>query len=233
MLDVFRAILFKWSGLCDVFLSLVIIGILYSLYRLAFYGEKIDWSQFKIPIKSRSLKTVVIVLLAIGIANSLLSIFLEKREIGAFYEPDEYSVEYEATVSADSCTVPCIATVSKYDGVYHICDIRLPYGREQYMDDIKYDARANYAHVNMGYDLQWECALSLSCPATSISYSRLSSYSQSSNSGFCASIDSDVYHLRDCRYVQRIARDNLIYFDSDLEAEILGFEICSVCRDRL
>lgn len=230
MLSFLRAVLSRWSALCVFFAAVLIAGILYSLYRSVSYGDKIDWSQFGLPMKSRSLKAVLIILFIVGVANAVLSLFFTKYEIGAFYEPDEYSADYEATVSVNSCTVPCVATIQRYSGRYYISNIQLPYGRKQFVDDADYDVQSNYARVELGYDLQWECSLSLSRPAASESYSRLANYSRPSGSKFCASINSDMYHSKDCYYVQNIARDNLIYFDSNLEAEILGFEACSVCH---
>ena len=225
-----RTILSRWSALCVFFAVVLAAGVLYSLCRSVSYGDKVDWSQFGLPMKSRPLKTVLTILFIIGVVNAVLSLFFTKYEIGAFYEPDEYSADYEATVSVNSCTVPCVATIQRYSGRYYISNIQLPYGQEQVVDDADYDVQSNYARVEMGYDLQWECSLSLSRPATSESYSRLANYSRPSGSKFCASINSDMYHSKDCYYVQNIARDNLIYFDSNLEAEILGFEACSVCH---
>ena len=225
-----RTVLSRWSALCVFFAVVLAAGILYSLYRSVSCGDKVDWSQFGLPMKSRPLKAVLTILFIIGVVNAVLSLFFTKYEIGAFYEPDEYSADYEAAVSVNSCTVPCVATIQRYSGRYYISNIQLPYGREQVVDDADYDVQSNYACVEMGYDLQWECSLSLSRPATSESYSRLANYSRPSGIKFCASINSDMYHSKDCYYVQNIARDNLIYFDSNLEAEILGFEACSVCH---
>ena len=233
MFGFLRAVLSRWSALCVFFAIVLIAGILYSLYRSVSCGDKIDWTQFDLPVKSRSLKAILIVLFIVGIVNAVLSLFFTKNEIGAFYEADEYFADYEATVSVNSCAVPCVATISKYGDDYYIYEIQLPYGRSQYAGDAEYDARSNYARVDIGYDLQWEGSLSLAHPATSESYSRLTNYSRPSSSEFCASVDSDVYHLKDCYYVQNIVHNNLIYFDSDLEAEILGFEVCSVCHDHL
>lgn len=56
-----RAVLSRWSALCVFFTVVLIAGILYSLYRSVFYGDKIDWSQFGLPMKSRPLKAILMI----------------------------------------------------------------------------------------------------------------------------------------------------------------------------
>lgn len=47
---------------------------------------------------------------------------------------------------------------------------------------------------------------------------------------FCASKNSDVYHVSSCSYVDRIKSSNIIYFDSAEEAEASGRRGCSRCH---
>lgn len=50
------------------------------------------------------------------------------------------------------------------------------------------------------------------------------------DSKYVGSINSNVYHYPDCRYVQRIKPENKIWFSSSEDARTHGYRPCKVCK---
>jgi len=48
-------------------------------------------------------------------------------------------------------------------------------------------------------------------------------------SQYVGSVNSDKYHLPDCRWAQKINVDNEVWFDSKEDAKEAGYVPCKVC----
>ena len=47
---------------------------------------------------------------------------------------------------------------------------------------------------------------------------------------YVGSVDSDKYHIPDCRFAERILPENEIWFDTVEEAQAAGYTACGVCH---
>ena len=170
------------------------------------------------------------IIFLIGGANAAFSQFASKAEIGAFYELGEYETTYEATVYIDEKPVFCLVEFYRYEGQYTLSNILLPNGKSEYLDD-EYDPECAPVRVSLS-DWGWTCHIVLNSPATESSYAKLDNFVVSNHGEFCASKTSDSYHLRDCRHAKTIAPKNYIYFETQKEAEVCGYQFCTECNDR-
>jgi hypothetical protein len=176
---------------------------------------------------------LAVAVLIAGAANEIARPVLKKNEIGAFYEPGNYSQSYEAYIypydgSYDATF--CIVDFYRYTGEglsdYHISAVNFPYGRTVYTDKI-YNPKSSKNEI----DLNMDCyRIQLTGPATAESYVKLSEAVVSSSGGFCASRNSDLVHRVDCRHVRRISEDSKIFFGSAREAQMFCFEPCDTCE---
>jgi hypothetical protein len=166
----------------------------------------------------------------IGAVNIVLSKFESKAEIGAFYELPEYEAIYEATVYVDEKPIFCLAEFYRYDGQYTLSNILLPNKKSQYLDD-KYDPERAPVLISIG-DWGQFCYIELNSPATESSYEKLESFIVAGHGEFCASKESTMYHLLDCRHAKTIAPKNYIYFETQQEADVCGYKFCAECNDR-
>lgn len=228
----------KWSlNICSVFFAFVALYyclfLIYSLGRRLFAGARIDWDEVLPWRRNKTDKPthpLLIIVLAAGVINCILSACLSSTEIGSFYEKSEYEETYEATLFIDEKPVFCLAEVYKSDGRYVVVNVLLPYGNHEYTDN-EYDPEEGSARLSLG-DSDWDCTVVLNDPATDASYDMLNNVVVSNYGEFCGSKLSDMYHLLDCPHAKRINRENHIYFETREEAEILGFIFCSDCSDR-
>lgn len=46
---------------------------------------------------------------------------------------------------------------------------------------------------------------------------------------FVASVLSDTYHINGCRFAEKINPENILYFESNAEAESKGYVPCNCC----
>lgn len=143
----------------------------------------------------------------------------------------KYTENYDAILYIDEKPVFCIVAIDKRTdngrSNYWITEISLPYGHSEFVD-AEYDPDQNYVNICLG-DWGWDCNLTLGEPATSLSYTMLKNEVVSNYGELCGSRESDTYHLLDCQYAKNIKPQNLIYFENQQEAEVLGYSFCSIC----
>lgn len=163
----------------------------------------------------------------IGTINVPIWYFCSNNRIGAPYEREVYTQDYEAALDTGDQRIFCIATITKNENDYFIDKVKLPYGKSIVTCE-EYNPKLNQVSLYLS-DNDCECTLSLKSMADKDSYSQLQHTVLTTYGEFCASKKSDIYHYNTCRYVSKIAEDQLVYFDSKKDAEILGFNLCSVC----
>lgn len=206
-----------------------------ALWHRVRHKEKIPWDQLNPSSLLHGPRIMLLVILIVGLINAILSQALASTKIGAFYEKSAYTENYNAILYIDEKPIFCIVAVDKQtDGGksnYWITEVFLPYGHSEYVD-AEYNSDKNYANVSLG-DWGWDCSLSLGEPATSLSYTMLENTVVSNYGGLCGSKESDTYHLLDCQHVKNINPQNLVYFESQQEAEVLGYTFCSTCTKRV
>lgn len=166
----------------------------------------------------------------LGLVYAILCFQCSEPKIGAFFEKDEYVQDYEATLQTESSKIFCIATVERTDGKYYITQIQFPYGhtRECFWDE--YSEIKNRAEVYIETSDIQLYEISLGDMATATSYAYLETYIVSNSGKYCASRNSNKYHLETCPQVKNINSSNLIYFKSRQDAEVLGFYACDTCK---
>lgn len=199
--------------------------------RLSPRKEPIPWKDFN-PFYGcqGSLDLIILIAVIAGFSNIFLSLFYASTKIGAFYEKTSYKEHYDAYVYADDKPIFCIATVYKDGATYSISEISMPYGHSQYVDEI-YDPDEKSSTIYLGVN-GWRCKITLKEPASSTSYTALKNEVVSNYGAFCGSKESDSYHFVNCKKAKNIKAENFVYFESEQEAEILGYQMCSVCSDR-
>lgn len=174
----------------------------------------------------------------VGIANIVAEHCFSSTVLGSFYEKSDFHEYYEAvlTISEDTSFF-CIVELEKETdpdpewGVsYRIMSIQLPYGKMSYPKQ-EYDPDSNRNTVSVGPD-GWRCDIVIRNPATEDSYTLLENAIVSNYGEFCGSKYSDIFHLLDCPHAQKISRENLVYFQSEKIASILGYTMCASCQDR-
>ncbi len=227
-----------WLTLFSGFSILVFIGmalqLLRDIYRRIRYKQPIVWREYNPFANVHSLSDAVLpAVLVLGLLNLIGMEFFAKEEIGAFYEKSNYQAEYDAMLEINGdTTIFCIATVKREEGCpYRISKLSLPYGKKQFPNESDFKKDNDYISLSLGYE-GWSCKLALDGLATESSYKALSSYEISPNGEFCASRESDTYHLSGCRYLKKIKAENLIYFENRCDAEVLGYSMCKTCRNR-
>lgn len=213
--------------------------------RISWRKEPIPWKDFNpFLILRDSLNTgsnndvlvsvIFLFIIAVGLVNIVLESSLASTKIGSFYEEPEYKEEYEAILYIDEKPIFCIATIDKRiddrNPRYFISEIALPYGHSEYVD-AEYDPEDDFAEICLG-EWGWRYKLTLKDPATEDSYKMLENEVVSNYGEFCGSKGSDKFHLLDCQNVKNISPQNLIYFESEKEADALGYTMCSICADR-
>ena len=201
-----------------------------------------QWNPYHGVEKENRIRAVIFsVLFLIGIALPFLSVKFGTTKMGDFWEKADYKEAYEATLYVDDVPMYCVATVwrntelwensrgrTDIDSRYHIVELFLPFGKSAYTDDEYYpDQETSSIRVN-----DWSCEIKLGGIATEDSYELLKSEVPINYGEFCGSKNSDTFHLLDCRYVKKINPENLVYFSSREMAEVLGYSMCEVCRDR-
>lgn len=206
--------------------------LLRAVYRRVRYRQPILWSEFNPFAGVHSLSGAVLpAVLVIGLLNLIGMGFFSKEEIGAFYEKPSYQADYDALLKIDKgADIFCIATIEPCYGEYRVVKISLPYGKTQFPEDANFDKDDDKISLSLGYEW-WDCDLVLDGLASENSYTILDSYVVSNYGDFCASMESDTYHLAKCRYIKNIKDENLVYFQSKRDAEVLGYSFCKTCRE--
>lgn len=218
----------------------------HSLYERIRFKLPIPWSELKPSgfldslVKSPVAKVIVVFIVIVGVGNAIASKKFASHEIGAFYEEKEYSETYEATLYFEEKAIFCLAEMhhdtyededrKKTYSYYWIDEIRLPYGHAIIIDE-EYEPEKTNCYSVCGASLwnDYDCDIVLIHPATSNSYDLLRSAVVTSYGPCCASRDSDKFHFLSCPSVANIREDNLVFFQSPEEADLLGFEGCDLC----
>lgn len=228
--------LHTWLLLFSVFFIFTFIGtllqLLLAVYRRIRYGQPILWSDFNPFANVQSLSDAVLpTVLVIGLLNLIGMEFFAKEEIGAFYEKPSYQADYDALLKIDKgAEIFCIATIEPCYGEYKVVKISLPYGKTQFPEDTNFGKDDDKISLSLGCE-GWGCDLILDGLASESSYTILSSYIVSNYGDFCASMESDTYHLANCRYIKNIKDKNLVCFQSKRDAEVLGYSFCKTCQE--
>lgn len=239
-MDDLKKILFACSCIFAFAALSYVLGFLSSMWGAIRYKKPIRWNDFN-PIAMISsgvqsgkagLSLLLSLVIVVGAVNLILSHTMVSNEIGAFYEAENYNTKYEATLFIKEKPIFCIVNVwrhSEPDPVYTLTEIHLPYGKFQYID-AEYDPDYNNS-VHLGY---WghRCDIELIRPITDTSFSRLKNEIVSNYGEFCGSMGAEKFHLLDCWNVKNIKAENLVYFDTALQAEALGYEMCVICANR-
>ena len=166
----------------------------------------------------------------LGLVYMILCFQCSEPKIGSFFEESEYVQDYEATLQTESSKIFCIATVERTEGKYYINQIQFPYGHTRECFDDEYNEAKNRAEVYIETSDIARYDLSLGDMATATSYAYLETYIVSDSGKYCASRNSNKYHLETCPQVKNINNSNLIYFKSRQDAEVLGFYPCDSCK---
>lgn len=166
----------------------------------------------------------------LGLVYMILCFQCSEPKIGSFFEKSEYVQDYEATLQTESSKIFCIATVERNDGKYYINQIQFPYGHTQECFGDEYNEVKNRAEVYIETSDIAQYDLSLGDMATATSYAYLETYIVSNSGKYCASRNSNKYHLKTCPQAKNINSSNLIYFKSRQDAEVLGFYPCDTCK---
>ena len=183
----------------------------------------------------------------VGLADGILTHFLQNETVGAFYERWNYDTDYEALLSFEGRSMFCIVHVrreterynSYYFPDYEILDpLLLPYGIKRDTDndaefdpEYKGDVSSFSISFHNLFDDVYGCEITLIRPATSISYEKLKKAVVSLSGEFCGSKKSDKYHYVQCPYAKEIQEDNRIYFQDEEEACVFGYDMCDYCRN--
>lgn len=197
--------------------------------------------------KSKKLKAVFLIFLILGGINFACSSLMERKEFGALYELDDYTVLYEAYLydpnSDDYPPMFCIVSIDHSRGwdiirekpclyfydIYSIKDIYLPYKRSyenEYADFYPGESNSLVLGTNGAI-----CDVELGNIVNDQSYTRLANEVLSTNGEVVASINGKVYHNKNwCSHVAQIKNNNLIRFNTTWEAEALGFDVCQDCN---
>ena len=181
---------------------------------------------------------ILYVILIVGLGNIVADHLLGSNQIGAYYENANYTEQYEAEIRVGKKENPaifCIVTLEhitdEFDGDYYenyfISHIQLPHGRSCFAD-IEYYPEQDYSSCYLG-DYGTKCYIKAIEIADDNSFEILNNAVVSANGEFVASINSDTYHLEDCRHAQKIKRNNIIRFNTPAEADVLGYMSCGDC----
>lgn len=206
-------------------------------------GSQTDWetvnfiSHYKKSRKDGSTMIDVVVLtFLVGAINIVCSTVFSSTQIGAFYEKSSYSECYEATLYVDNKPIFCLVDMSKEQeesnsgmrDFYYLSKIYLPYGKSQFIDDGGYDPTSDTNFFYLGEE-SILCNVVLHSPASNDSYEKLLYEVIASYGEFCGSRKSDIFHFVFCNYVDSISPENLVFFESEAEAHVLGYTMCDFC----
>lgn len=213
--------------------AMMLLDVLRAVYKRVRYKQPIPWREFNPFAGMHSLSGAVIpAILVIGLLNLIGAEFFAKEEIGAFYEKSSYQVDYDALLEVDGRTeMFCIATIKREEGYpYCVVKLALPYGKTQ-CPEVYFEEDDSTISINLGNE-GWSCKLTLGGLSTKSSYTILKSYVISNYGEFCASKRAGVYHTQECGNIKKIKSENLVYFQNQRDAEVLGYTFCKSCRQR-
>lgn len=250
-MDAIKKILDVCSVIFGFFLLCYIVGLVLEIYERIRNKtkDKLHINPFGVirylTRGNDAVFALAVIVLVAGAVNEIARPVLKRNEIGAFYEPGNYSQSYEAYIypyddsyDAIFCIVDLRKSTEAYsrphrgseridvETNYTIAAIKFPYGRTVYTDD-NYDPNSSKNEVS----LEWGYyRIQLLKPANEESYDRLSNLTTSLSGGFCASRNSDLVHRVDCRHARMISEDSKIFFGSAREAQMFCFEPCDTCE---
>lgn len=246
MIDLLRNVLFFCQVLFLGFI-LIVLGVwIHAVYERLRYKKAIPFDELLHPIRGLSSsnggRLVAIVVLSLGCLNLILGIIYGNSQIGSFFERDDYSERYEATLYIDEKPIFCLVDMYKSTDIedvgqnrsrrvttYWLGTLYLPYGRTELIDE-EYDPDSSHNDVSIGTDSEWFDII-LEKPADESSQKKLDAVVVASYGDCCASRQSDVYHANSCPIAQNIKPSNLIFFSSTREAEAFGYSPCEHCNN--
>lgn len=182
--------------------------------------------------------TLMFFLVLMGACNIMLSITHSSTQIGSFYEKATYKECYEATIYVNGKPIYCLAEIQKNAKVfeknnYCVERIYLPYEKKIDLSS-EYDPNLKKNYLDLGYTYVGnDCYIVLRHPASSSSYDLLSFISDSNSGSLCASREGSIMHFPDCYYAKNITSKNLIFFESEDEARLFGYELCDKCYNNM
>lgn len=213
--------------------AMMFLDFLRAVYKRARYKQPIPWREFNPFAGMHSLSGAVLpVILMIGLLNLIGAEFFAKEEIGAFYEKPSYQVDYDALLEVNGgAEMFCIATIKHEEGYpYRVVKLAMPYGKTQ-CPEAYFDEDDSTLSITLGNE-GWSCKLTLGNLSTKSSYSILKSYVVSNYGEFCASKRAGVYHTQGCGNIKKIKSENLVHFQKQRDAEVLGYTFCKSCRQK-
>ena len=195
----------------------------------------------------------IIAIIIIGVYNYIHRTFYPVLQIGALYEPPEYTQKYEAELVYGDSSMPCIAhiqcTTGYYDEhssgkSYFLYKLEVPGGQNHDIDyeecSWNYKSKAFVSRAliggrdESGLNFDFHVIINPEKIADSSSVGKLHAYTfhEFSDGYYVASKNSGVLHCERCRYVKQIKYDNIMRFDCEAEAIATGhWRPCDVCYD--
>lgn len=238
-MDTLRSIMDVFEVIFALILFFYVIFVVDFLYRkILKKGNKV-WSELN-PISQicgiwkSGHKKICVILSAIIIVGSFGLVadkFFSTTEIGSFFEKSSFEENYEAVFYIDEKPIFCIAEIWKehYENgtSYRISYINLPYGKSKDVDEEYYpDIDENIIYLG---DNSQRCKIVIGHVATERSYEMLENEVITAYGDFCGSKDGNKYHLTSCPSAKRIKDKNMIFFESEIEADIFRYEPCETC----
>lgn len=236
-MDNLKYILNAFSIVFLIYVFGAILQITKSIYEKMVHNERFSiepimfWKEYnKKSNRNIFIGIILPIIIFSGGVNYVMAEFFAKEEIGAFYEKPEYIVDYSANIDLNGHSVFCIATIERLSGDYWIERIELPYNHVAYTGE-EYYPYDDSPSILIGEE-EWYCDITLEGVANDAAYERLQTEDLPSDGKFCASKESNIYHLPNCQYAKNIKKNNLIHFQNECEADVFGYTMCSVCGNR-
>lgn len=206
----------------------------YFSEKKAFFNTNFGGS----PFWSKIILLLIVSAIAFGGFCLLWPFFFTNKNIGSFFEKDEYTQAYYAEIGnpIDSSFIPCVISIHKNYDEYTVESVRLPFGKPSslYLDSIYEPADdAN----ELEYDGYYESSVNyyLIEKMNSAHNADLKAYEETMKKteyDILASSESDKFHLSmRCPHAKEIKEENKIYFNSADMAYLFGYDICSWCED--
>lgn len=191
--------------------------------------------------KTVSLKAVIAIgaIVVLGAGNMIAQKVATEMGPGSFYEPEEYWQWYDAQISVtpDIDHGPCrydskirvMANVHKWDGLYRIEELRLPYG--VYLDEYLEIASLEFGcpYKMRISDQEILVYITIIAPATEATMAAMDDET-CQYSVVVGSRHSGTAHSPQCPMAAQILQENQLWFSSGTEARIFGYKYCELCE---
>lgn len=229
--------------ICEVILVVsfslnIVFLVIFCIGKLLKRNDR-PWSEMNpigpiLELWRRGQKATCIILsfiLVIGFCGVIAETFFSTTEIGSFLEKSSFEENYEATIYAGEKPIFCIVNVwkehDKYGDSYYISYINLPYGKSDDIDQEYYPERDDNT-IDIG-DNDVECKIVIRNVATEYSYELLKNEVVTAYGKYCGSKDGEKFHSLSCVSAKNIKDENMIFFESETEAYLFGYDPCENC----